>query len=372
LSPDDSLSYSVTGPLVVPQFLGTQDHPWLRVLLEERDRFVGRPQRELDARLREPLPCASPPVKLKLAVRVLAKLQRSRRIGAAVPPRKAREVLFQAAARDAAPPSVVLARVAAELGVAPRELEESLFADLPGEKLLAPSASPVSPEDLALRINLALVQGLLCHAMRVKIDVEGQTRGLVRHARLRGLICTVTERSGAGGATVTLSGPLALFRNTRLYGRALGEVVPMLAWCARFHLRAECVLEGRRLTLELRTGDAVVYLRRLLSFGADPIVVEEIWLPGGLFKGLTAERLAEYKGPLYGLFETEFGTRMIRADEHLRAVSAERGAAELLGVAVGAPLLLVERVSYSYGERPVEVRRGLYETTHYHYRNTLT
>src|SRR5262245_7615708 len=118
-----------------------QDHPWLRVLLEERDRFIGRPQRELDARLREPLPCASPPMKLKLAVRVLAKLQRSRCTCAAVPPRKAREVLFQTAAREAASPSVVLARVAAELGVAPRELDESLFADLLGEKLLSPSAS---------------------------------------------------------------------------------------------------------------------------------------------------------------------------------------------------------------------------------------
>ena len=256
MSPDGPLSYSVTGSLVVPQFLGPQDHPWLRVLLEERDRFIGRPQRELDARLREPLPCASPPVKLKLAVRVFARLQRTRRTCAAVPPRKAREVLFQAAAREAALPSVVLARVAAELGVAPRELDESLFADLPGEKLLGP-ASPVSPEDLALRINLALVQGLLCHAARVKIDVEGQTRGLVRHAQLRGLICTVTEGGGMGGVTVTLSGPLALFRNTRLYGRALGEIVPMLAWCTRFHLRAECLLQGRRLTLQLRTGDPV-------------------------------------------------------------------------------------------------------------------
>jgi hypothetical protein len=31
----------------------------------------------------------------------------------------------------------------------------------------------------------------------------------------------------------------------------------MLAWCARFHLRAECLLQGRRFTLQLRTGDPV-------------------------------------------------------------------------------------------------------------------
>jgi predicted nuclease of restriction endonuclease-like RecB superfamily len=31
----------------------------------------------------------------------------------------------------------------------------------------------------------------------------------------------------------------------------------MLAWCAHFHLRAECLLHGRRVTLQLGTGDPV-------------------------------------------------------------------------------------------------------------------
>ena len=122
--------------------------------------------------------------------------------------------------------------------------------------------------------------------------------------------------------------------------------------------------------LAVRPSDPVVYLRRLLSFEGAPVVLDEIWLPGNLFKKLTAERLAEYTGPLYGLFETEFGTRMIRADERIRAVAATADAAKHLKVASGSPLLLVERVSYTYGERPVEVRRGLSVTERYHYRNT--
>ncbi|MDQ3215701.1 MAG: UTRA domain-containing protein, partial [Pseudomonadota bacterium] len=124
--------------------------------------------------------------------------------------------------------------------------------------------------------------------------------------------------------------------------------------------------------LALKPSDPLVYLRRLLSFESSPVVLDEIWLPGQLFKKLTAERLAEYNGPLYGLFESEFGTRMIRADERIRAVAAAADAARLLKVAAGSPLLLVERVSYTYGERPVEVRRGLSVTEEYHYRNTLT
>jgi uncharacterized protein len=258
LLPDGLLSYSVAGSLVVPHFLGEHDHPWLRVLLEERERFIGRPQRELDARLREPLPCDCPPVKLRFAVQVLARRERSHPSRSAVPPRKARALVFEAAARAESLPAVVLSGVAAHLGVTPRELSDSLFADLPPERLVGSASMPAGPGELALRINLALVQALLSHATRVRIDVEGQTRALVRHARLRGLICIVTERGGKGDhLSLEISGPFALFRKTRLYGRALGEIVPMLAWSSRFRLQAECVLHGRRLTLQLRTGDPV-------------------------------------------------------------------------------------------------------------------
>jgi GntR family transcriptional regulator len=124
--------------------------------------------------------------------------------------------------------------------------------------------------------------------------------------------------------------------------------------------------------LDLKAGDSVVFVRRVLSFDNRPIVVDDIWLPGSLFKGLTADRLDQYHGPLYGLFESEFGTRMIRADERLRACPAEPDVARLLKIAPGAPVLLVERVSMTYGERPVELRRGFCLTEHHHYHNVLT
>ena len=150
--------------------------------------------------------------------------------------------------------------------------------------------------------------------------------------------------------------------------------------------------------LECKSGDAVVQLRRLLltptdspqaaalrrlspegvvasagaaAAGAKPVVLDEIWLPGKLFKGLTAERLADYKGPLYGMFETEFGVRMIRAEEKIRALLADAASAEMLGLPVGAPLLSVERLSFTYGDKPVELRRGLYNTKQHFYRNEL-
>ena len=123
--------------------------------------------------------------------------------------------------------------------------------------------------------------------------------------------------------------------------------------------------------LECKSGDAVVQLRRLLLAATRPVVLDEIWLPGVLFKGLTAERLADYKGPLYRMFEADFGVRMIRAEEKIRALAADAATAQLLAVPAGAPLLSVERLSFTYGDKPVELRRGLYDTAHHFYRNAL-
>ena len=89
-------------------------------------------------------------------------------------------------------------------------------------------------------------------------------------------------------------------------------------------------------------------------------------------QGLTTERLLAYRGPMYGMFEAEFGVQMIRAEEQIRAVAAAEPEAAVLGVAPGAPLLQVERRSFTYADRPVELRRGLYRTDAHYYRNELS
>jgi len=124
--------------------------------------------------------------------------------------------------------------------------------------------------------------------------------------------------------------------------------------------------------LDLKSGDAVVYIKRLMSFDGTPTILEELWLPGQSFKGLTAERLAEYKGTMYALFESEFGTRMIRASEKIRAVAADAATAQALKIDEGTPLLCADRVSFTYGDKAVELRRGLYLTAKHHYQNDLS
>lgn len=140
------------------------------------------------------------------------------------------------------------------------------------------------------------------------------------------------------------------------------------------------VLECRRVRapaevarmLALRAGDAVVQVRRVLSFGTVPTILEDLWLPGAPFKGLTAQQMAGYHGPTYAMFEVEFGVRMVRAEEKIRAVAADAAQAELLQVPRHTPLLSVERVAYTYNDAPMELRRGLYRTDTHHYRNELS
>jgi len=123
--------------------------------------------------------------------------------------------------------------------------------------------------------------------------------------------------------------------------------------------------------LDLKQGDPVLILRRVLEWGGEPVVLDEITLPAALFRGLTRARYEIYHGSMYGLFETQFGVRMLKAREHLSAIPADTASAGVLGVPVGSPLLAVDRVTLTYGDRPVEVRRGLCNTRSHHYFNEL-
>lgn len=253
--PRDLLSYEVRGPFVVPRFLGASDQPWLRVLIDEFERFTGRREAELDDHLRSLTLPGIDPRSYRLAAAVLRKLVTTRE-HARVVPRKARAALFRTAAELDGPREVVLEQVATAFSATKDELERGLFADLPGHRIVEIVPGCVSPVELGLRANLALARGLLERASLVSVTLEGNARTIVRQAKLRRLICGVRPLAD-GGAVIEISGPFALFRHTLLYGRALGELVPLLVWCRRFRLDASCMLGERPVTLRLASGDPI-------------------------------------------------------------------------------------------------------------------
>ena len=123
--------------------------------------------------------------------------------------------------------------------------------------------------------------------------------------------------------------------------------------------------------LKLKATDPVIQIERVQAFAGKPIVFEEIWLPEARFKGLSLETLNSWSGPMYAFYECEHATHMVRAEEKIKAVLADELLSSYLRVAIGSALLSVERVAYTYGNKPVEIRRARYDTTEQHYENKL-
>jgi GntR family transcriptional regulator len=181
----------------------------------------------------------------------------------------------------------------------------------------------------------------------------------------------LVRRQGKGTFVATHAEQQVQYRFLRLlpdpgYEALTGEAERRIIDCKRTRASAEIARQ-----LGLRAGDGLVQVRRVLAFDGKPTILEDIWLPGAAFKGLTLERLQDWRGPMYAMFESEFGVRMVRAQEQIKAVLPDAAQCELLGLTAPAPLLSVERVAYTYNDTPMEVRRGLYRTERHHYFNTL-
>jgi len=245
----------------------------------------------------------------------------------------------------------------------------------------AGSGSGVSPtfSPLYQQIKALLMQSLQSGEWKPGELIPSEVELANRFKVSQGTVRKAIDELSAENLVVRRQGK-GTFVATHHEARAQVRFLRLMPDAGEAHHPENKIIEVKRLRapaevarlLDLKAGDSVIFIKRIQSFEGVPTILEELWLPGAIFKGLTAERLSEYKGPMYGLFESEFGTRMIRAAEKIRAISAEQGVADLLGAALHAPLLSVERVSYTYGDKPVEFRRGLYLTDRHHYHNELS
>ena len=123
--------------------------------------------------------------------------------------------------------------------------------------------------------------------------------------------------------------------------------------------------------MDIKVGTAIFVIKRVLTFSDRPLIYDHIVVPVSSFKGLNRQKIIEKQGSLYSLYETQYGIRMVRAEERLKAISADSKIAKILSVNDKDPLLSIERVSFTYGDKPMEWRLGLCITDDHHYRNEL-
>ncbi len=251
-----------------PQFLDRRDEPWIAALIDEYQRFEAQPIQTWKSRLKEPLPFYYPHRKLRFVLKAFDEAFPQVSLYPKKQVQELRQALFPFAESfpDLAPEQrrnrIIgdfdndFCKAALQRG---ESIDTILFADLPSEKRLGRVPKDISISDIILSANTHLIKSIILRSQRLDIKIRGQLRPIVRQALLRGLICVAHALPGRAefDATLSLSGPLGLFRHARVYARLLTEIIPFLPKCDRFSLQA-FVPEGEQMKIwTIESGDPI-------------------------------------------------------------------------------------------------------------------
>jgi GntR family transcriptional regulator len=110
--------------------------------------------------------------------------------------------------------------------------------------------------------------------------------------------------------------------------------------------------------LRLADGSEIVRIERVRLGNGQPILFDVSYLPVAIGGQVAAEDLVHR--PIYSLLEDDYGIALGQAEYRIQAISASRAVARHLQIARGAPLLLIERTTYTVDGFPID-----YETLHY-------
>ena len=131
--------------------------------------------------------------------------------------------------------------MAQTLGLTPQEIEHGFYADLEQAQLLS-EFEPMTGAALLERYNVALAQAVLLRATRLTVALQPtqakRVRQLFRFLKFFGLMHHA-QGSARAGYTLTLDGPMSLFRLSSKYGLQLAEFLPALLLCPGWTLSAE-------------------------------------------------------------------------------------------------------------------------------------
>jgi GntR family transcriptional regulator len=124
-----------------------------------------------------------------------------------------------------------------------------------------------------------------------------------------------------------------------------------------------------RRILGTNRGEKVYQLERVRFVQKIPISLQISYLPARLCPGLEAKDLSGEA--LYNVLEREYGVSFLRAEESIEPVLADEYVAGHLHIAVGSPVFLVERSSYTFNNHMGEFRRAHMRGDLYRYRIDL-
>jgi len=105
----------------------------------------------------------------------------------------------------------------------------------------------------------------------------------------------------------------------------------------------------------------------ILRDRGEAIATLDLFLPSEPFRSLTRHDLRQRDRNLYAIYQACCGITVLRMEERIHARAATDPVAATLGIEPGAPVLLVERVAFTFNDTPVELRRRCFRASGYHY-----
>lgn len=115
--------------------------------------------------------------------------------------------------------------------------------------------------------------------------------------------------------------------------------------------------------LAIRPGGRALRIHRLRLADGEPMSIDTSMLPARRFPGLRKE-LARHRS-LYETLATAYDVHLDEAEETIETVLATPHDAQLLGVDVGLPMLLLSRHAFDVSGAPVEWAQSLYRGDRY-------
>ena len=153
--------------------------------------------------------------------------------------------------QDAASPEELREKLTAQTGLA-EFLQQDIYGDLPENHRLV-SFRNLSAAELLERYNVAQVQGLLMTAKTLQIKTNNaepaELRRLFKYLKFFRLLAEI--RQDGGNFYIDISGPLAIFANTRKYALQLAAFFPAVLLLKKWKLTAEIEWKNRSLQLIL-------------------------------------------------------------------------------------------------------------------------
>lgn len=125
-----------------------------------------------------------------------------------------------------------------------------------------------------------------------------------------------------------------------------------------------------RRTLGLASNAKILSIHRAIMQDGEVVCHYVSYLSNPEFGSLSREDLEN--AALYDVLENKFGIHVLRAAETLQARAADTADAAILGINFGEPVISIDRLAYTYGDRVVEVRHTIGRSDKFRYQIQLS